>query len=184
MRRKFLMGAGLCLAALFMLRPAPVWPQEKGPEIIRGTSKVPPATGPGGDQAYRQGVKFLEAGDYDKAVKALQQSSAANPRSADAYYSLGLAYSARGNQDKAIKNLQTALHLKPNFPQAHISLGQINQQGIDLLREGHPNQAVALLKEAVTQDPRNAGAFNNLGVALAQQGSYTAPCPPCSGLWP
>ena len=193
MRRKLLMGAALCLAALLFLHPAAVSAQGKGPEIIRGTKKVPaappaqpqtpppaePGAKPGappapGDAAYQQGGKFFEAGDYDKAVKAFQQALTANPRSAETYYSLGLAYSAQGNQDKAVKNLMTALRLKPNFPQAHISLGQIyGQQGLTLLRQGHPERATAVLKDAVAQDPKNDGAFNNLGVAQAQQGNYT-----------
>jgi tetratricopeptide (TPR) repeat protein len=193
MRRKLLMGAALCLAALLFLRPAAVSAQGKGPEIIRGTKKVPavspaqpqtlPPAEPGAkpaappapsDLAYQQGMKFLGAGDYDQAIKAFQQALTANPRSAATYYSLGLAYSAQGNQDKAVKNLMTALRLKPNFPQAHISLGQIYaQQGLNLLRQGHPERATAALKDAVAQDPKNDGAFNNLGVALAQQGNYT-----------
>ena len=187
------MGAALCLAALLFLHPAAVSAQGKGPEIIRGTKKSQPPPRPSprphhrlspgpnqgllpppATQPYQQGVKFFEAGDYDKAVKAFQQALTANPRSAETYYSLGLAYSAQGNEDKAVKNLMTALRLKPNFPKAHISLGQIyGQQGLTLLRQGHPERAAAVLKDAVAQDPKNDGAFNNLGVAQAQQGNYT-----------
>ncbi len=193
MRRKLLMGAAVCLAALLFLRPAAVSAQGQGPEIIRGTKKVPagppaqpqptppaePQTKPGapaaaGNQSYQDGLKFLEAGDYDQAVKSFQQALSVNPRAAETYYSLGLAYRAQGNQDKAVKSLLTALRLKPNFPQAHVSLGQIYaRQGLNLLRQGHPEQAAGVLKDAVAQDPKNDGAFNNLGVALAQRGNYT-----------
>jgi Flp pilus assembly protein TadD len=116
----------------------------------------------------------LNSGDYGKAVKAFQQTLAAYPRSAETYYYLGLAYDANGDQDKAVKSLMTAVRLKPNFPEARVNLGQIyNQQGLNLLRQGNPTQAAAVLKEAVAQDPKNDAAFNNLGVALGQQGQFT-----------
>jgi protein O-GlcNAc transferase len=119
-------------------------------------------------------LKYLNSGDYDKAVKAFQQSLAANPKSAEAYYHLGLAYDGQGDQDKAVKNLTKALRLKPNLSQARVALGQIyNQQGLNLLRQGNPAGAEAALKEAVTQDPKNDAALNNLGAALGQQGQLT-----------
>jgi tetratricopeptide (TPR) repeat protein len=174
-----------------LLWPAAVPAQGKALEVIRGTKKVtsePPAPAAtpaepaaqpgappsGGDAAYQEGVKSLNAGEYDKAIKELQQALAANPKSAEIYYSLGLAYSAKGNQDKAIKNLLVAVRLNPKFTQARVALGQIyDQQGLNLLRQGQPARAATLFKEAVAQDPKNDGAFNNLGVALAQQRQYT-----------
>jgi tetratricopeptide (TPR) repeat protein len=179
----FLAGGLLC--------PAGVPAQE----IIRGTKKVtpqpppaqsspaqpevPPGTQPAASPAstnvsYQQGLKYLNSGDYGKAVKAFQQTVAANPRSAEAYYYMGLAYSGQGDQDKAIKSLTTAVRLKPNFTEAQVALGQIyNLRGVNLLRQGNPAQAAAALKEAVAQDPKNDAAFNNLGVALGQQGEFT-----------
>ena len=184
MRRRFLVGTALFLVG-WLLCPAAVSAQGKAPEIIRGTKKVtpePPAASAAqpaaasveSDPSYQQGMKYLDARDYDKAIQAFQQALASNPKSAEIYYSLGMAYSAQGNQDKAVKNLKMALRLKPDFSQARVGLGQIyGQQGLNLLRQGSPGQAEAFLKEAVTQDPKNDGAFNNLGVALAQQGRYT-----------
>ncbi len=185
MRRGFLVVATLFLVG-GLVCPAAVSAQE----IIRGTKKftsqpqptqpqAQPGTQPAAppaatDVAYQQGLKYLNSGDYDKAVKAFQQTLAANPKSAEAYYYLGLAYDGQGEQDKAVKSLTTALRLKPNFPQARVSLGQMyNLQGLNQLRQGNPGQAEAFLKEAVAQDPKNDAAYNNLGVALGQQGQYT-----------
>jgi len=191
MRQGLLIGIALLLGG-GLLCPAAAKAQGKAPEIIRGTKKVtpepsaPPAqaqpaapaaaetAAAGGEASYKQGVKYLEAGDYDKAVKSLQQALAATPGSAAIYYSLGMAFRGQGNQDQAIKNLKAALRLKPDFPQARVGLGQIySEQGLNLMRQGKPGQAEALLKEAVALDPKNDGAFNNLGVALAQQGRLT-----------
>ena len=187
MRRGFLAVAVLFLAG-GLLCPAAVSAQGKAPEIIRGTKKVTPqpavqpaaqpeaqpAAPPAGTTvSYQQGLKYLNSGDYGKAVKAFQQALAANPRSAEGYYYLGLAYDGQGDQDKAVKSLTTAVRLKPNLSEARVALGQIyNRQGLNLLRQGNPGQAEALFKEAVAQDPKNDAAFNNLGVALGQQGQF------------
>jgi Flp pilus assembly protein TadD len=192
MRRGFLVVAMLFLAG-GLLYPASVSAQGKAPEIIRGTKKVTPqpevlpsaqpeaqpGTQPAAPPAstnvsYQQGLKYLNSGDYGKAVKAFQQALAAYPRSAEAYYYLGLAYDGQGDQDKAVKSLMTAVRLKPNFSEARVALGKIyNLQGLNLLRQGNPGQAEALFKEAVAQDPKNDAAFNNLGVALGQQGQMS-----------
>ena len=192
MRRGFLVVATLFLAG-GLLCPAVVSAQGKAPEIIRGTKKVspqtpvqPPAqpeTQPGAQPAaapagtsvsYQQGLKYLNSGDYGKAVKAFQKAVAANPRAPEAHYYLGLAYDGHGDQDKAIKSLMTAVGLKPNFTEARVALGQIyNQQGLNLLRQGNPGQAATVLKEAIAQDPKNDAALNNLGVALGQQGQFS-----------
>jgi Flp pilus assembly protein TadD len=195
MRRGFLVVTMLFLAG-GLLCPAGVSAQ-RAPEIIRGTKKVTPqpsvqpssqpeaqpkaqpgtqpAAPPAGTNvSYQQGLKYLNSGNYGKAVKAFQQALAANPRSAEGYYYLGLAYDGQGDQDKAIKSLATAVRLKPNFSEARVALGQIyNLQGLNLLRQGNPGQAEAVFKEAVAQDPKNDAAFNNLGVALGQQGQFT-----------
>jgi tetratricopeptide (TPR) repeat protein len=194
MRQGFLLVATLFLVS-GLACPAAVSAQ--GPEVIRGMKRstpeppaqsparppappetqpgIPPAAPPAGtDVSSQQGLKYLNSGDYDKAVKAFQQALAANPKSPEAYYYLGLAYDAQGDQDKAVKNLQAALRLNSNFPQARVALGHIyNQQGLNLLRQGDPGKAEAVLKQAVAQDAKNDGALNNLGVSLGQQGQLT-----------
>jgi tetratricopeptide (TPR) repeat protein len=183
MRRGIVVGTALLLMAGLAY---PLAPQAQGqaPEVIRGTRRntpqPPPAAAPqpgtepaAGNASYQQGVKFLEARDFNKAINAFQQALKANPQSAETYYSLAQAFNAQGDQDKAIRNLQAALRLKPNFSPARVSLGQIySQRGLDLLRQGKADQAEALLKDAIAQDPKNDVAFNTLGVALAQQGRY------------
>jgi tetratricopeptide (TPR) repeat protein len=193
MRLGLRIGTALLLVG-GLLCPTSALAQGKAPEIIRGTKKVTsgpatppaspaqpaqPAAKPGAepalaDASYQQGLTYLEARDYDKAIKALQQALAANPRSAEVYYSLGQAFSAQGNQDKAVKSFKAALRLKPDLTKAHVALGEIYaRQGLNLLRQGEPSRAEALFKEAIAQDPKNDGAFNNLGVAQFQQGRYT-----------
>jgi tetratricopeptide (TPR) repeat protein len=182
MRRGFLMLACLVLAG-GLLWPGAVWAQQRAPEVIRGTKKVTPEptpaakAEPGGEPGaadLKQGLKYLEAQDYAKAIKAFQSAATVNPKSAEAYYYLGQAFNSAGEQDKAIKNLSIAVRLKPNFPEAKSALSQIySQQGLNLMRQGNSDQAIGLLKEAVAQNPKNDGAYNNLGVALGKQGRYS-----------
>jgi tetratricopeptide (TPR) repeat protein len=191
MRRGYLAGTALVLLTGLACFLGPL-AQGQAQEIIRGTKKVPagppasPHTPPPAEQgarpaappaetnqSYQQGLKFVEAGDYDKAIKAFQQALQGNPQSAEIYFSLAQAFDGQGNQDKAVKNLQAALRLKPDFTKARVSLGQIyNRQGLALLRQGEKAQAEALFRDAIAQDPKNDWAFNNLGVALAQQNRY------------
>ena len=193
MGRGFLVVAMLFLAG-GVLCPAGVFGQGKGPEIIRGTKMVAPqplaapsaqpqaqpetASAPqpppaGATASSQRGLQYLKSGDYGKAVKAFQQTLAANPQSAEAYYYLGLAYDGQGDRDKAIKSLTAAMRLKPDFTEARVSLGQLyNVQGLNLLRQGKPAQAEAVLQKSVAQDPNNDAALNNLGVALGQQGHF------------
>ena len=49
-----------------------------------------------------------------------------------------------------------------------------NNRGLALIGEGHPQQAVVELREAIRLDPRLPGAHNNLGIALQVLGELRA----------
>jgi Flp pilus assembly protein TadD len=188
MGRILLMVAALLLAGLLAC-PASAWAQGKAPEVIRGTKKVTGQEVPGksprqgkqaaappevaADPSYQQGLKYLQADNYDKAIKAFQQVLKNKPDSAEVHYQLGLAQAGKGNQDQAVKSFQEALRLKPGYAEARLSLGGLYaQRGVNLLQQGNPEAAVGPLKEAISQNPKNDKAYSNLGVALAQQSRW------------
>ncbi|MGC9001175.1 tetratricopeptide repeat protein, partial [Caldisericum sp.] len=53
-------------------------------------------------------VKYLNAGDYQRAIEAGKRAVKLYPRSVDAYFCLGIAYTKTGQIDLAIESLKKA----------------------------------------------------------------------------
>jgi tetratricopeptide (TPR) repeat protein len=61
-----------------------------------------------------QGRKFVEQGEYDRAIEAFYSEIARNPQSVDAWRELGIAYYEQGNLEKAEDALKQANGIKPD----------------------------------------------------------------------
>jgi protein O-mannosyl-transferase len=104
-------------------------------------------------------------GKRNKAIEFLKKFIKRNPRSGMLHNELGLFYYEQGAEADALREYSLAIELDPFLPLPYI------QKGAMLLSKGLPDQAIPLLKTAVTLKER-ADAYNVLGAAYAQKGQY------------
>lgn len=77
----------------------------------------------------------------------------------------GDALTAMGRGAEAVSDYQAALVLDPKLAMAKVGLGRISLST-------DPARAEALFLDALTSDPRNPAALNNLGIARDLQGRH------------
>lgn len=112
-------------------------------------------------QAQEDGVKALEAGKYEDAVRILSKQVTADPEDLAAHFHLGLAYSFLNQDAKAEAEFERVLALQPGLFEAQLNLGQIQ------LRQNKFNEAQKVLLEAVGKKPDHARAHYLLAEAHA-----------------
>ena len=74
---------------------------------------------------YTQGVIYWHQGDLERAVRALREAVAAEPRYAEAYFALGSVLKAKRDWPGAVAALRRAIVLRPDLPAGHYTLGQV-----------------------------------------------------------
>jgi tetratricopeptide (TPR) repeat protein len=94
------------------------------------------------------GVKALDAKQYDAAAGLFTKAVAADPKDYSAHFHLALAYSLLGKNPEAIPEYKTTLELRPGLYEAEINLG------ICLLRAKDAAAALTPLREAAAQKPK------------------------------
>ena len=134
----------------------------------------------------RMASAFLEVGEYETALKTLEELPAADRNSAEASYWRARCYeklataaylrlyqadpgshrlhqlmgdleSAKGNDGKAIEEYRAAIALKPSLPNLHYSLGHL------LWKDLKVPEARVELEAELDLNPRHPGALDNLG---------------------
>ena len=111
-------------------------------------------------QAHRElrlGAQYIDAKQYDAALKELQRAVQANPKDATAQMMLGVAYYWTGEVDKSMECYRTSLELEPANPQSYMLLG------ISQAYKGQVNEAYASFKKSAELDPTRADIQMNLG---------------------
>ncbi len=110
------------------------------------------------------GMKALDAKQYDTAVERFTKAVAADPKDYAAHFNLALAYSLLGKNAEAIPEYKSTLELKPGLYQAEINLA------ICLLWAKDPDAALPHLKSAAVQKPKEFQPAFYLARALADKG--------------
>jgi tetratricopeptide (TPR) repeat protein len=123
----------------------------------------------------QEGLKALDAKQYQSAVDSFKQAIAADPKDFSLHFNLALAYSLMGKPAEAIPEYKKTLELKPGLLQAELNLG------ISLLREKQAAEAVPYLTDAAAQNPKEyrpayylADALLVAGDAAKAEQSFTA----------
>ena len=127
-------------------------------------------------------VKHLEAGDYDKGMKLLNDVTRRAPRDAAPYINLAVAYEKSGDLSTAESNLKKALEIDPEHPVANTEYGLIFR------KTGRFAQARESYERALKRYPGFLPARKNLGIlcdiylrdlqcALTQYRIYSAAVP-------
>jgi tetratricopeptide (TPR) repeat protein len=70
---------------------------------------------------YNMGVTFINSGQTDEAVEALNNAIAADPSYAESYYQLGVCMLGVGQMDASVENLKKYLDLTPDGPNAEVA---------------------------------------------------------------
>lgn len=88
-------------------------------------------------------------GSLQDAIKAGEQATALDPRSADAYYALGFAVRVAGDEHRARQLFERCADLNPNYAPAYFWLGFLE------IYDGSPAEAIPLIEKAFRLSPRD-----------------------------
>ncbi|MGZ8940164.1 MAG: tetratricopeptide repeat protein, partial [Limisphaerales bacterium] len=115
---------------------------------------------PPGPKSLLLGEKYLEQGNYEKALRYLTRASELMPEHPQVWNYLGLAYHGAQRPVEAAEKYQRAIRIDRNLPAPHYNLGSL------FLEQGHLPQAVAELNAFVTLETNSAQGWTKLGTAL------------------
>lgn len=108
-----------------------------------------------------KGNALRQRGDTEGAL-ALYDQALALEDGADLHFNRGAALEALGRLEDAKAAYATALRLKPQFPDA------LNNLGNAVAAAGEPQKGLALLDQAIAQNPASAMPYVNRGAVLSQ----------------
>jgi len=111
-----------------------------------------------------EGMKALEAGQYDAAADAFRKAVAADPSDYSAHFNLALAYGLLGRDEDGIAEYRKTLELKPGLYEAELNCGML------LMRRKEPG-AEAMLEAAAAEKPAEFRPRFYLAEAEAQAGA-------------
>lgn len=114
---------------------------------------------PAGPKSLLLGQKYIEQGDYAKALKYLTRATVLIPEHPQVWNHLGLAYHGLQQPIKAVEAYQRAIRINRNLAPAHYNLGVL------LLEQQHLPQAVAELNAFVNLQTNSAAGWLKLGTA-------------------
>ena len=113
-----------------------------------------------------EGLKALEARQYDRAAQFFTQAVQADAKDYAAHFHLALSYSLQGKDAEAIPEYQKTLELKPGLYQAELNLGML------LLRNKRAAEAAPVLEAAATAKPGEFRPRWYLAEALYAAGDF------------
>lgn len=112
-----------------------------------------------------EGSKALQEGKYEAAIEAFTKAVAADAGDYYAHFNLGQAYGLLHRNVEGIAEYRKVLELKPGLYEAEIN------EGILLMRQREPGEALPLLAQAAAQKPQEYLPRYSLAVAQYQTGS-------------
>ena len=101
---------------------------------------------------YELGVQALDEGRFGDALHAFEQAYHLNPHDPTLHEAIGRLYYEQASYRRAREYLQYALHLAPRSTGPCLRLALVEQ------REGHSDQAIALLRRVLEIDPEHGEA--------------------------
>ncbi|MCM8833206.1 MAG: CDC27 family protein [Candidatus Omnitrophica bacterium] len=94
-----------------------------------------------------EGIVYLKAEEYEKAINIFEQISKTSSENSDVYYYLGEAYFRKGKTDKAISNLQKAININPQNFSYYYTLALV------YLSQNKKNEAIDTLNKIISISP-------------------------------
>jgi tetratricopeptide (TPR) repeat protein len=187
--------AAIRLQRLELLKKPQLQAVPKSPQ--QGAASLPPSAYKYHKDALEQqysnsGYRYLENGQYDKAIEEYTKAISIKPNNDDYYYYRGIVYYKTGQYDKAIKDFTTAILLNSlyygaylNRGNAYVEKGEFGKamkdydrairikpdyvkgylaKGFALSKMGEFDSAILYYREAIKIDPYNAVAYYNRGI--------------------
>jgi Tfp pilus assembly protein PilF len=130
----------------------------------------PPAAGLGGEDFnlyFRQGVSFLNQGDYESAAEKFNKAIALNPNSARAHNLRGVAFFQLKNFRNAEEEFRSAVALDASYAEAYNNLGSV------FFARQRFDRAIEMFRKALSLSPESVSALYSLGTLLLFQGKET-----------
>jgi adenylate cyclase len=112
-------------------------------------------------------VTALFIGDHETAIEFGDRAVACNPNDARAWRRRGWTYKHAGQYEEAIRSWERAVRLSPLDPVLYNTLAGIGQSLVELRRF---DEAVAVTKKALRQNPSFLPTYRGLASALAHLG--------------
>jgi tetratricopeptide (TPR) repeat protein len=112
-----------------------------------------------------EGMKALEAGKYQEAADDFSKAVAADARDYYAHFNLAQAYGLLHRNAEGIAEYGRVLELKPGLYEAELN------QGILLMRQNEPGEALPLFAQAAEQKPQEFLPRYSLAAAEYHAGS-------------
>jgi tetratricopeptide (TPR) repeat protein/O-antigen ligase len=109
---------------------------------------------------------YIQAGDYQKGIDALQRVIEAYPFHMNSLLNMGVAHGGLKQYDTAITYYQEVLKIKPAHPKAHINLA-----GIYMTQKKFSN-AIDSFQKAAVSEPNNPKILYNMGMSQIQSKQY------------
>jgi adenylate cyclase len=106
-------------------------------------------------------------GDYETAIDFADRAVACNPNEPRVWQQRANIYRYAGQYEEAIRSCERSIRLSPMDPWLHIALAVMGQTLIELHRF---DEAVAVSKKALRQNPSDTTALRGLASALAHLG--------------
>jgi TonB family protein len=110
-----------------------------------------------------RGIELYSKGNFNEAVKALQEAVKKQKSDPDAWYYLGLSLFRAGKTGDARKAFEKTVSLRPDFAPAYTAMAYIQSLGND--NKG----AVKNAEKAIALDPKNYESLYIAGVALLRE---------------
>ena len=114
-----------------------------------------------------EGMKALEAGKYQDAADDFTKAVGADAKDYYAHFNLAQAYGLLHRNAEGIAEYRTVLELKPGLYEAELN------QGILLMRQNEPGEALPLFGQAAEQKPQEFLPRYSLAAAQYQTGSLS-----------
>jgi TonB family protein len=114
-----------------------------------------------------RGAAFNRKGDYDSAIRMLDQAIRFQPTYAEAYIDRGAAYQNKEQGDKALADFNRAIQLDPRSARAYCDRAILEDE---LLRQ--PDKALADYNEAVRLAPKFQRGYFDRGTHFVGQHDY------------
>lgn len=126
----------------------------------------------------KQGNTHKEQGEFEEAIKDLNQAIKINPDFGKAYLNRGIAHYKKGNLNEAINDLQQAKEIfvqqgklkTPSYQYTEITLTKLYYNlGVESAQKREFEEAIKNYNQAIIMDPDYAAAYANRGMAYHHQ---------------
>lgn len=124
-------------------------------------------------EGFENAVKLQQASKFDEALAQYDVALGADPNNDSYWYSKGTCYQAKGDMANALKCYDKAISISPKNKQyldtrnnaVGAQAAPIMDQAVAKHQAGDLPAAIALYKQALGLDPKNAHGWTNLGGA-------------------